>query len=38
MNHHHNPVILGSSQHQPGNGEAFHGVVEDLPPEELFGP
>ena len=37
MNHHHNPVIFNSSQHQPGNGEAFHGIVEDAPPEELIG-
>ena len=38
MNHHHNPAVLNSSQHQPGNGEAFHGIVEEAPPEELTGP
>ena len=38
VNHHHNPAILNSSQHQPGNAVAFHAIVEDLPPTELIDP
>ena len=38
MNHHHNPAILNSSVHQPGNAVGFHAIVEDMPPKELFDP